>query len=314
MQNESPVPITFAQAMQTTFNDAPNESQVKVYGVRYVFVVDDDGNEFYVTRLGWRLLENLQPENWYSAKAYSKRGERLVEGSGVVYRVPTENKDGVKQDLVVKFSRFAEEVPLQVAKTFPDKMPAEVVAGAMFNDPFQEFGLLVDLRNGHFGRKELQVRTKHPICIFSPARKCAPWRLGRERGRFDRYRTGMAANLDSNYSKIDLDFERQYVYLFAWIKGINADVSAQEGLITKEEAGEVTMQAASDLREKGFMVLDNKPSHVILRQRKKNGELLRRNGKLVYGLIDFELLMRTEDYKNFLRNREKERAAQQQQQ
>ncbi|TWU36196.1 hypothetical protein [Novipirellula artificiosorum] len=307
MHNEPPTPITFEEAMKTGFDETPMESRIKVYGVRYVFVVDDDDNEFYVTRLGWRLLENLQSENWYKDKAYAKRGERLVEGSGVVYRVPTTNSRGIDQNLVVKFSRFAEEVPLQVAKTFPDKMPAEVVQGAMFNDPFQEFGLLVDLRNGHFGRKTLKIMTKHPICIFSPARKCAPWRLGRERGRFDRYRSGMAANNDSKYSKMDLDFERQYVYLFAWVKGTNADVCAQQGLITAQEAGEITMRAADEMRDKGFRVLDNKPSHVILRQR-SNGELLRRNGELVYALVDFELLLRTEEYKEFLRNRDKANA------
>ncbi|TWU36575.1 hypothetical protein Q31b_48560 [Novipirellula aureliae] len=313
MQNEAPVPLPYKDALNIPFSEIPLEHCIKVYGVRYGFVTDEIGNEFYVTRLGWRLLDNLRTKNWYDEKAYAKKGERLVEGSGVVYRVPTKGEREIVQDLVVKFSRFAEEVPLQVAKTFPDKMPPEVVAGAMFNDPFQEFGLLVDLRNGHFGPKDLRIMTKRPVCIFSPARKCAPWRLGRERGRFDRYRHGMAANQDAKYQKMDLDFERQYVYLFAWLKGDNADVCAQQGIITPEEAAAVTLRAAHELRQKGFMVLDNKPSHIILRKR-KNGELMRKNGELVYGLIDFELLLRTEEYKDFLRKRNQEQEAASQQQ
>ena len=176
--NTDPVPMKFRIARKLKFDEVPEESRIRVYGVRYAYLRDPVGNEFFVTRLGWKVLDNLRPSNWYNDKRYVKEGERLFEGSGHVYRMPTYNSHGNRQDLVVKFSRFAETVPLHVAKTFPDKMPADIGA-AEFNDPFQEFGLLIDLRNGHFGDPNLKIKTKHPVAIFSPATKLAPWKLGR---------------------------------------------------------------------------------------------------------------------------------------
>ncbi|MFP3422798.1 hypothetical protein R0K19_25865, partial [Bacillus sp. SIMBA_161] len=39
------------------------------------------------------------------------------------------------------------------------------------------------------------------------------------------------------------------------------------------------------------IVLDHKPKHFVLRERKDTGQLLRRHNRLVYALIDFELLL-----------------------
>ncbi len=299
--NSDPIPLQFRIARKMKFDEVPDESRVKVYGVRYVYLMDPVGNEFYITRLGWGLLENLRPGNWYTDKRFSKEGERLFEGSGHVYRMPTYNSYGNQQDLVVKFSRFAETVPLHVAETFPDKMPADV-GDAEFNDPFQEFGLLMDLRNGHFGDPNIKIKTKHPIAIFSPATKLAPWKLGREKARFDRYRSGMARNLDPKYSMVDLNIERQYIYLFAWVKGRNAANYMEEGLMTKEEMRTLTLRVEGELKNKGFKVLDNKPTHIILRK-DKEGNLIKRKGEYEYALVDFELLLRTDEYNDYLKNR-----------
>ena len=51
-------------------------------------------------------------------------------------------------------------------------------------------------------------------------------------------------------------------------------------------------QHLHDMASKGFRVLDTKPNHIILRRR-RDGSLLRRHGKLVYAMVDFELLQRT---------------------
>jgi len=291
--------MQFRIARKLKFDEVPSESRVKVYGVRYVYLMDPVGNEFYITRLGWGLLEHLRPGNWYTDHRYSKEGERLFEGSGHVYRMPTYDTLGRRQDLVVKFSRFAEAVPLHIAQTFPDKMPQDV-GEAEFNDPFQEFGVLMDLRKGRYGPKNLRIKTKHPVAIFSPATKLAPWKLGREKSRFDRYRYGIAKNLDPKYSSIDLEIDRQYLYLFAWVKGRNAANYMEEGLLTREETRDLTLRVQDELAQKGFKVLDNKPSHIILRVG-KNGQLLRRNGRLEYALVDFELLQRTDEYEQYLR-------------
>jgi hypothetical protein len=301
MSNLTPVALSFEQALKISFQEVPEVSRVKVYGVRYAFVKDSDENEFYITRLGWRLLENLRVENWYEGKLYAKKGERLVEGSGTVYRVPIEDSRGIESDMVVKFSRFAEAVPLHIAKTFPDKMP-EDVGNAEFNDPFQEFGLLVDLRNGKYGPSDLRIKTKHPVAIFSPAQKQPAWKLGREKGRFDQYRIRMEKNIDPKYSRMDLELERQYIYMFAWVKGWNAANYMEWGKLTQEETRALTLRVEEELRLKGFKVLDNKPSHIILREN-RHGELISRHGKLEYALVDFELLQRLPEYEDFLRQR-----------
>ena len=57
-----------------------------------------------------------------------------------------------------------------------------------------------------------------------------------------------------------------------------------------------------DLAAKGFRMLDVKPSHLILRTR-RDGSLLTRRGKLVYLLVDFELLQFTEAYRDWLASR-----------
>ncbi len=301
--NLNPVPLAFEDAPKYKFSEVPAESRVRVYGVWYAYLKDEVGNEFYITRLGWRLLDNLQADNWYTDKTYSTKGEHLIEGSGKVYRVPTENRHGNPCDLVVKFSRFAEAVPLHVAKTFPDKMP-EDVGDAEFNDPFQEFGLLIDLRNGHFGDKSLRIKTKHPVAIFSPSKRVPAWKLGREKSRFDRYRLRAQKNSDPKYSQVELNIDQQYVYLFAWVKGWNAAIYAAGGLISEAEARELTLRIEKELKEKGFRVLDNKPQHIILREG-KNGKIIRRNGEFEYALVDFELLQRTEEYEDFLREKNK---------
>jgi hypothetical protein len=302
--NTNPVPIPYEDAFAMTFDQVPEESRVKVYGVRYAYLIDKEEHEYYITRMGWGMLDNLRARHWYEDKAYRKNGIRLTEGSGHVYRVPTTASNGRQQDLVVKFSRFAEDVPLHVAQTFPDKMPEEAVKGAEFNDPFQEFGLLVDLRNGRFGPQDLRIMTKHPVAVFSPFSRVAPWKLGRERERFEKYRKGMANNQDSRYNQIDLDFERQYLYLFAWVKGLNAANYMDMGLLNQDEVRELTLRVEDELAAKGFKVLDNKPTHIILRQT-RDGTLLRRRGKLVYAMVDFELLLRTDEYKQHLRERNK---------
>ena len=299
--NTNPTPISFEDSERYTFDKVPNESRVKIYGVQYILIADETGNEFYVTREGWRLRDNLHAENWYNDQRFAKEGERLVEGTGHVYRMPTTNRHGNQTDLVVKFSRFAEAVPLHVAKTFPDKMPADV-GSAEFNDPFQEFGLLVDLRNGRFGPAEIQIKTKHPVAIFSPAARVAPWRLGRAKGRFERHRREIDNHSDEAFAKIDFDYERQYIYLFAWVKGENAADYMKEGKLGEKETRALTKRVESELKQKGFKVLDHKPSHIILRE-DSHGELLRHDGELVYALVDFELLMRTEEYEDYLRAR-----------
>ena len=52
-------------------------------------------------------------------------------------------------------------------------------------------------------------------------------------------------------------------------------------------------EVESELQEAGFRMLDMKPAHIVVRFT-KSGQLLRRkNGRLAYALIDYELLEHT---------------------
>jgi hypothetical protein len=86
------------------------------------------------------------------------------------------------------------------------------------------------------------------------------------------------------------------------VKGHDAQEMFERGLLSKAEMEQLTRRATREMEQKGFRVLDNKPRHIILREWPK-GQLLRRHGELVYALIDFELLQRTEEYEKFLRTR-----------
>jgi hypothetical protein len=270
----------------------------RIYGVPYVQLDDATGSQLLVTRHGWQLLEHLDPANWFSRQQYARRGQRLSEGSGAVYCVPSQVRADRDVKLIVKFSRMAQDVPLHISSGFPGDVPQHVLDEMSFNDPFREFGLLEEMRNSQFGPADLKIRTKRPLAIYSPGRRFDPWQLGRTESRFRRHAGQLAedqAELEAGTEPFEISIERQYVYLFHWIEGENAQSLLQEGALSHGDMAQLVGHVVEDLAAKGFRVLDTKPNHVILRRR-PNGELLTRHGRLSYALVDFELLQATEEY------------------
>ncbi len=88
-----------------------------------------------------------------------------------------------------------------------------------------------------------------------------------------------------------MSIDRRYIYLFHWVSGESAQGLRQQGLLSERQAADLMHRVIGELAAKGFRVLDNKPSHVILRRR-RDGTLLRRHDALAYVLVDFELLQR----------------------
>jgi hypothetical protein len=62
-------------------------------------------------------------------------------------------------DLIVKFSRMAQDIPVFTSSQFPVDAAERLALEARFNDPFQEFGFLEELRNSRFGSRRLRVLT-----------------------------------------------------------------------------------------------------------------------------------------------------------
>lgn len=297
--------MELAIACATPFERLPPEMIVSAFGVTYGHVQPPEGGDLYVTRYGWPSLAQLLPSQWYANRRYSKQGITLP-GSGHVYRVSTLPVAGKSLDIVVKFSRVAREVALEVATTFPDNFPAEVIANARFNSPMEEFGLVTELRGGAYAPDHTRVLTQRPLAIYAPPEEFESWQLGRDLSRFDAHWHLLAQDQGNAPKAIEFDIKRMYVLVYGWIKGEDAEQALREGRISERECNRLTLTAIQDLRSKGFRVLDNKPKHFILRER--DGKILRRrDGKIVYALVDFELLQRTAEYQRRFKASQREK-------
>ncbi len=289
----------------TPFHQAPRDLRRRVFDVSYVQLDDATGGRLWVTQYGWRHLKQLDPAAWFLDRQYSRRGKQLAGGTGSVFRVPCSGPPKRPIDLVVKFSRMAQEVLLDVSAMMPADLAQGVIEGAAVNDPFQEFGLLEELRTSRFGPADLRILTKRPLAIYSPGRTFDAWQLGRTADRFRCHSCRLEmdqANRAVDQRAVEMLIQRQYIVLFHWVRGEDAAQLLQRGVISTSEARGLVLDVVSDLAAKGFHVLDTKPNHVILRHQPGKG-LLRRGSRPMYALVDFELLRRTEQYERW---REKE--------
>jgi len=275
------------------------ESLVEVLGVVYVHRKTSDGGDMYLTRFGLPFADLLEVENWYEPSWFHLHRVPL-EGTSAVYRVRTKEVRGLSLELVVKNSRVGEDVPVDT-RTLLEFLNAE------FNSPWEEFALVMEMRDGKYGPPEISIHTQEPLAIYVPPERMQMWQSGRSQERINR--------LKKRHPDIDIDILRQYKMIYGWIEGKNAvDVCEEAGLAGEELAGllaTITKKAISDLDAKGYVIADMKPDHVIVSgenveriERLKEagpGETLRRKVELLteligrgeYAVVDYELLMRT---------------------
>lgn len=277
------------------FQVLPPGQRARVFGVDYAVVPQPDGGELYVSRVAWRWLDYLEPARWWNAATATVRGERLAGSTGTVYRVRSAPHGLMPRDLVVKFSRIAQDVPLFIPDEFLDSLPRNAVADARFLAPFAEFGLLHELRGSILNHGTHRLRTKMPLAIYSPPGRYPLWQTGRHADIFRAQERAMAQDqFENGLTQVRLDIERDYLEIFAWIDGIDAEEAFNRGLIDEELLVLLTRSSNHALARLGYRVLDNKPRHLIVRPR-PDGTLLQRRGKIIYTMIDFELLQRHED-------------------
>lgn len=264
----------------------PGANFLRVLGVNYVHCRTEDGGDLYVTPFGIPFWSHLQPENWYEEQWFCARRIRL-EGTSAVYRVPTrpiEHRHCRSIDLVVKWSRVGQDVPL-------DTFTLAKAINAEFNTPFEEFSLVEELRQAHFGPRSLRIPMQKPLAIYAPPEKMQLWQSGRSRDKL--------LSRVARHPGIEIDILRSYILIYAWLKGLNAveafSTLAWDRERQVQEQQSILQQVNADLERKGFMVADNKPTHIILRP--NNGLYRRRrDGSVMYGLVDYELLTRTPEY------------------
>ena len=271
----------------TLFGALPAPKTADVYGVRYAVFEGPAFGQLLVTRHGWGMLEALRPKNWYDGGAFWRRGEKMGQSTGTVYRYkPT--SAGAK-DVVIKVSRYAQEVPFYAGASFLKKIPEHVMAGLHFNNPFEEFGRLARLRSSRRGPR---VLTKRPLAIYSPPEQLPLWQHGRGEGAAAMEQQAVAETQVAGHAKVTLDPHRSYFSIFGWTTGADASLYYQAGQLSQADMERLTEESAADLMANGMIVLDHKPAHVIIRRRRNGQDWVRRHdGRIAYALVDFELLV-----------------------
>jgi hypothetical protein len=289
--------------------DTPShpDSLLNILGVVYVHRTTSDGGDIYFTRFGLPHAQHLELENWYETTWFRDHRERL-DGTSAVFRVPTREVDDRSLELVVKNCRVGEDVPLET-RTLIEFINTE------FNSPWEEFSLVMEMRDGMYGPRNLCINTQEPLAIYVPPEKMQLWQSGRSQMKINRIR--------ARHPGIDIDILRQYKLVYAWIKGKDIVQLLREigigGEALKEDLASLTAKTIDDLERKGYAVADMKAAHIIL----GNSEVaaieavggasedetrkLRRNAlcdfvnKGMYSVVDYELLIRTPPHEEQVR-------------
>jgi hypothetical protein len=272
----------------------PGVNLVELLGVTYAHLKLKNGSDLYLTEFGLPFWEHLLPKNWHAKEWFEAKRERLI-GTSVIYRVPTKTLRNISLHLVVKWSRVGEEVPL-------DTMTINKFIHAEFNSPFEEFSLVMELRGNQFGPAKSRILTQKPLAIYVPSERLRQWQTGRSAAK-------IAAKI-AQHPGVELDMLRQYVLIYGWIKGSDAQETAAESKLSEparaDFLGQTTQKAITDLHDKGYRVIDMKPAHIILRP-DPNGALLRdRNGRMAYAVVDYELLERTPEHEQVVRRQRRQ--------
>lgn len=270
---------------------APPPRELRLFDVDYTLVTLPDGGELFLTEFGRPLAPWLDPVRWHVNGKYTRSGCRQEGGTGTVYRVPiTLQRRTI--DIVVKVSRFAQDVPVGLETTLPHDLPQDLKDSACFASPFEEFGMINALRQSDEGPPDLRIATKRPLAIYCPAQVFPSWQLGRSTAMLQHHEVALRYDQCSRGQEATVTIHplRDYLLLYGWVKGLDAFQCCEQGLVTERQIVDLTHLAAEDLRLKGYRVLDHKPRHLILRPRRRGG-VLTRGGRTIYALIDFELLM-----------------------
>jgi len=279
------------------------KSLVNVLRVVYAHMKSSDGGDLYLTRFAEPYLEHFQIDNWYEREWFNSHKIRLI-GTSSVYRVPTKEVNGKILDLVVKNCRVGEDVPIET-HTLQEFCDAE------FNSPWEEFSLVMEMKEGAYGPKEMKVKTQRPLAIYVPPERMQAWQSGRSRSKINR--------IHAKHPGIDLDILKQYKLIYEWIEGKNIAEVFEHIDINDDEIVKhlkvINYKVLSDLGRKGYLVADMKPEHIIISDAdtlrveeigrsendidtpKKQVDFLYQLIKEgIYSVIDYELLLRTAEH------------------
>jgi hypothetical protein len=280
---------TLGRGIKPDFDEAPARFRRRIGGVDYLHLRGKQNGDFFITRHGWPVVSCLHPERWFTGEQFRKPGQALAGATGAVYRVPVAHPARKGFALVVKFSRFGQDVGITVAdELIANRQFMDRVDHAEFLPPFEEFANLDRLR----GQCRGIFATMAPLAIYSPPTRYLAWQLGRKNHLQWTYRRQLSASQsDDTEPKIEYEWERIYILLYRWMEGIDLEQARACGLVSENLVADWTRNTADQLMKLGWMVLDHKPRHLIVRPTRRERLILKRRGKPVLGLVDYELLV-----------------------
>lgn len=280
--------LRLGRGIKPSFDDAPERFRRSIDGVDYLYLKGRQNGDLYITRHGWPCAETLLPERWFTGEQFRKPGQALAGATGAVYRVPVPHPAHPRFALVVKFSRFGQDVGITVADELIGNAEfMRRVDDAEFLPPFEEFGNLSRLRQQCRGR----FATKAPLAIYSPPTRYLAWQLGRKPHLHGMFRCRLLASQNTSEHPVEYDWERIYILLYRWMDGVDAEQARAAGMISEEGMIDLTRKSAHSLQKLGWCVLDHKPRHLILRPHRRTRRILQRHQQPILGLIDYELLV-----------------------
>ncbi|HUV06883.1 MAG TPA: hypothetical protein VMX75_04080, partial [Spirochaetia bacterium] len=172
----------------------------------------------------------------------------------------------------------------RMGQDIPGAEESDELVNAEFNSPFEEFSLVMELRNSRYESPGMII-TQRPLAIYVPSERLELWRIGRKEYK-------MQSKVE-NHTEVELDMFRSYAVLYEWVKGIDAAQAREEGFLQERDMTTLTLKAEKEMKNKGFIVRDRKPHHIIVRARPDGDLAMASEGKILYAIIDYELLERT---------------------
>jgi hypothetical protein len=257
---------------------------ITVFGVQYLHLQLEDGSDLYLTEYGRPFSKHLLPENHWADKAWFAGHNIKLRGTSAIYKITTKKVAGFSKDIVLKWNRMGQDIPRET-ETLD-------LVNAKFNSPFEEFGLVTELRHALYETAD-RLYTHKPLAIYVPRKYVDTWRLGRKEYIFQ--------SIQKGHEEITLDMHRHYAVIYEWVKGIDAADAFTEGMIDKKTMVNLISRSNQEMRHKGFIVQDNKPHHLIIRPARARELAKDRDGRIMYALVDFELLERTPQHERAIR-------------
>ena len=251
------------------------QPRIQVLGVDYLHLKMGDGSDIYVTQYGLPFVSCLLPQNYWTDQEWFAAHSVRLNGTSTLYRIKTKAVEGQARDIVLKWNRMGQDIP--------GETEALELGSMEFNSPFEEFSLVIELRNAQ-PEAFNSLKVHKPLAIYVPRKYVEMDRLGRKQHRIEA--------MQRSHKEVMLDRNRQYAVLYEWLEGIDAAEACKEGIIDKSTRDDLQARAYQELTSSGFFVRDHKPQHVIVRPTQGGGLEADELGNVRHALVDFELLSR----------------------